>query len=137
MVQDPGEGLAVPTDMVTTKGRHRAGHTCGGMTWRYHLMIGLIFEYKQDLFYGYNVGRNYHLVFSFHGFLLCTNALCKHLLLLQSEMLVTQSCLTLCDPMDCSLPGFSVYGISQARILEWVAISSFRGSSRDLPRFDP
>ena len=36
----------------------------------------------------------------------------------------------LCDPMDCSLPGFSVHRISQARILEWVAISSSRGSSR-------
>ena len=34
-----------------------------------------------------------------------------------------QSCPTLCDPMDCSLPGSSVHGISQARILEWVAIS--------------
>ena len=34
-----------------------------------------------------------------------------------------------CDPMDCSPPGSSVRGISQARILEWVAISSFRGSS--------
>ena len=34
-----------------------------------------------------------------------------------------QSCLTLCDPMDCSLPGFSVHGILQARTLEWVAIS--------------
>ena len=33
-----------------------------------------------------------------------------------------QSCLTLCDPMDCSLPGSSVRGSSQARILEWVAI---------------
>ena len=40
-----------------------------------------------------------------------------------------QSCLTLCDPMGCSLPGSSVIGISQARILEWVAISSLRGSS--------
>ena len=39
-----------------------------------------------------------------------------------------QLCLTLCDPMDCSLPGFSVHGISQARILEWVAISSSRAS---------
>ena len=36
-------------------------------------------------------------------------------------MLVTQSCLTLCDPMDSSLPGSSVHGILQARILEWVA----------------
>ena len=40
-----------------------------------------------------------------------------------------QSCLTLCDPMDCSLPGSSVYGILQTTKLEWVAISY----SRDLP----
>ena len=41
---------------------------------------------------------------------------------------VTQSCLTLWDPMDCSLAGSSVHGIFQARILEQVAISHFRGS---------
>ena len=40
-----------------------------------------------------------------------------------------QSRLTLCNPMDCSLPGSSVHGIFQARILEWVAISSSKGSS--------
>ena len=40
-----------------------------------------------------------------------------------------QSYLTLCDPMDYSLPGSSVHGILQVRILEWVAISSSRGSS--------
>ena len=40
-----------------------------------------------------------------------------------------QSCPALCDPMDCSLPGSSVHGIFQARILEQVAISSSRGSS--------
>ena len=40
-----------------------------------------------------------------------------------------QSCLTLCDPIDCSPPGSSVYEIFQARILEWVAISSPWGSS--------
>ena len=40
---------------------------------------------------------------------------------------VSQSCPTLCNPMDCDPPGFSVYGISQARILEWVAISFSRG----------
>ena len=48
---------------------------------------------------------------------------------LESESEVSQSCLTLCNPMDCSLPGFSVHGILQARILEWVAISFSRGSS--------
>ena len=42
---------------------------------------------------------------------------------------VTQSCLTLCDPMDCSPPGFSVHGILQSRILEWVTIPFSRGSS--------
>ena len=41
--------------------------------------------------------------------------------LAESESEVTQSCLILCDPMDCSLPGSSVYGIFQARVLEWVA----------------
>ena len=38
--------------------------------------------------------------------------------------------LILCDPMDCSLPGYPVHRILQARILEWVAVSSSRGSSR-------
>ena len=39
-------------------------------------------------------------------------------------VLVTQLCLTLCDPMDCSPPGSSVHGILQARILEWVGCHS-------------
>ena len=39
----------------------------------------------------------------------------------KSESEVTQSCLTLGDPMDCSLPGSSIHGIFQARVLEWVA----------------
>ena len=41
---------------------------------------------------------------------------------------VAQSCLTLCSLMNCSLPGSSVHGIFQARILEWVAMFYFRGS---------
>ena len=44
--------------------------------------------------------------------------------------LFAQSCLNLCDPMDCSPPGFSVHGILQARILEWGAMPSSRGSSQ-------
>ena len=44
------------------------------------------------------------------------------------SVLVTQSCPTLCNPMDCDMPGFSVYGGLQARILEWIAISFSRGS---------
>ena len=45
-------------------------------------------------------------------------------------VLVAKLCPTLCDPMDCSPPASSVHGISQARILEWVAISFSRGSSQ-------
>ena len=45
-----------------------------------------------------------------------------------------QSCLTLCDPMVYSLPGSSVHGILQARILEWVAMPSSRGCSRPRDR---
>ena len=41
--------------------------------------------------------------------------------------LVSKFCLTLCNPMDCSPPGSSAYGISQARILEWVAMPSSGG----------
>ena len=51
------------------------------------------------------------------------------------EMSVTQFCLTLCDPMDYSTTGFSVYGILQARILEWVAVPFSKGSSQ--PRDQP
>ena len=43
-------------------------------------------------------------------------------------------CLTLCDTMDCSLPGSGVHGILQARILEWVAMPSSRGSSQSRGR---
>ena len=44
----------------------------------------------------------------------------------KSESKVAQSCPTLCDPMDCSLPGSSVHGIFQARVLEWGAIAFSR-----------
>ena len=46
-----------------------------------------------------------------------------------TEVKLLQLSLTLCDPMDCNLPGSSVYGILQVRVLEWVAVSSSRGSS--------
>ena len=48
----------------------------------------------------------------------------------KKESEVVQSCPTLCDPMDCSLPSSSVHGIFQARILEWVAIFFYRRSSQ-------
>ena len=53
---------------------------------------------------------------------------------LKMKVLVAQSCLTLCAIMDCSPPGSSVHGILQARILEWGAISYFRGSSQHRDR---
>ena len=65
----------------------------------------------------------------------CNHKITRHLLLgrkampdLESE--VAQSYLTLCDPMDCSLPGSTIHGIFQARILEWVAIPFSRRSSQ-------
>ena len=51
---------------------------------------------------------------------------------LESE--VAQSCLTLCNSMNCSLPGSSVHGIFQASVLDWVAIPFSRGSSRPRDR---
>ena len=48
----------------------------------------------------------------------------------ESESEVTESYPTLCYPMDCSLPGSSIHGIFQARVLEWVSISFSRGSSQ-------
>ena len=51
-------------------------------------------------------------------------------------LLISQSCPTLCDPMDCSLPGSSVHGILQARILEWVAIPFSRDSFWQCRIFD-
>ena len=52
----------------------------------------------------------------------------------ESESEVTPLCPTLCDPVDCSLPGSSICGVLQAKILEWVAISFSRGSSRPRDR---
>ena len=63
-------------------------------------------------------------------FLLFSN--CLHLSWHLVCVSVAQLCLTLCESMACSLPDSSVHGVLQARILEWVAISSSRGSS--LPR---
>ena len=52
----------------------------------------------------------------------------------ESESEVAQSCLTLCNPMDCSLPGSSVHGIFQAIVLEWIAIFFPRVSSQPRDR---
>ena len=52
------------------------------------------------------------------------------ILMLDILLILHVSSVTLCDPMYCSLPGFSLHGIIPARILEWVAVSFSRGSSR-------
>ena len=52
----------------------------------------------------------------------------------RSEVKLLSCVTTLCNPMDCSLPGSSIHGIFQARVLEWVAISFSRGSSRPRDR---
>ena len=61
------------------------------------------------------------------------DGICKRLK--QCILLVTQSCLTRCDPMGCGLPGSSAHGTVQARVLEWTAIPFSRGSfpPRDQP----
>ena len=63
-------------------------------------------------------------------FQLCISYLCE---VNWSKVKVAQSCLTLCDLMDCSLPGSSVHGILQARIPKWLAVPFYRGSSQ--PRY--
>ena len=55
---------------------------------------------------------------------------CRVNIALKVKVLVIQLCLTLWDPLDCSPPGSSLYGILQARILEWVATPLSKGSSR-------
>ena len=52
----------------------------------------------------------------------------------KSESEVAQSCLTLSDPMDCSLPGSSVHGIFQAKVLEWDAIA-FSENAANVPQY--
>ena len=49
----------------------------------------------------------------------------------KSETKVAQSCLTLCNPMDCSLPGSSIHGIFQARVLEWGAIAFSKNTQKN------
>ena len=61
---------------------------------------------------------------------MCHVTICAHplLVLVYCCYLFAKLCLTLCEPMGCCLPGSSVYGISQAKVLEWVTMSCSRGS---------
>ena len=67
----------------------------------------------------------YCILYTQYSMCICSMCAFAHLL---------ESCLTLCDPMDCSPPGSSVHGILQAGILQWVAMPSSRGSSHPRDR---
>ena len=76
----------------------------------------------------HSIGRTGASRYTFPLFLLLCVCVCVCVCERERER-VTQSCLTLCNPMDCSPPGSSVHGILQARILEWVALPFSRESS--------
>ena len=79
-------------------------------------------SYSTALFLGRNLTEPTQQVWNFN--------VGHSLTLSKVKVLVAQLCLTLYDPIDCSPPGSSVHAVSQARILEWVAISSSRVSSQ-------
>ena len=82
------------------------------------MLCGFLQKFPSILIIESNI-LNYSLTKAVFNLFLCCAVLC----------VVTQSCPTLCHLMDCSLPGSSVHGILQARILEWVAMPSSRESS--------
>ena len=85
-------------------------------------MIPIFFKYVKDLlWYGLECGPSWWISH------VSLRRMCILLLLIYKSE-VAQLCPTLCHPMDCSPPGSSVHGILQARVLEWVAISSSRGT---------
>ena len=73
---------------------------------------------------------HYYFWNNFEKFFKWKHKLHESVIVMKVKVLVAQSCLMLCDPVDCSPPGSSVHGIMQARILEWAAISFSRGSSQ-------
>ena len=83
-------------------------------------IIPLLFKENKPLF------RNKVIVKKFTP----PSRLCLHIDFGVCVCVSLQLCLTLCNPMDCSLPGSSVHEILQARIVEWVAMPSSRGSSQ-------
>ena len=86
--------------------------TIGSSTWSSKISVSVKDE---------NIAGHMHLIILCSGWLK---------LYIKSESEVSQSCPTLCNPVDCSLPGSSAYWILQARILEWVAVFFSRGSSK-------
>ena len=80
---------------------------------------------------GKPLGKNTQRIFLNMSIILeAHNVSLSHYVTTKLACVHAQSCPTLCNPIDCSLPGSSVHGIFQARMLEWVAISFSRGSSQ-------
>ena len=89
-----------------------------------------IFSIQEIFLFIYQIVGNYfgtRLEFSFPDLLVSSEFQSHTFMACVHVCPVTQSCLTLCYPVDCSLPGSYIHGFSQGRILEWVAIYSCRG----------
>ena len=104
-------------------GRVRMGNTCTPMADSYECMAVLFVGPLTEVI---QYSSAWYSDPSSPGYLPDTKSPCRQWVL----CLVSQSCPTLCIPMDCSLPGSSVHGIFQARILEWVVIPFSRGTSQ-------
>ena len=90
--------------------------------------------YVQDQILVYHHVTSYNVSNSYRTFKMCQFLSRSVPFELESESEIVQSCPTLFDPMDCSQSGSSVHGVVQARVLEWVAISFSKGSSRPRDR---
>ena len=96
--------------------------------WRY-LITDSVFKNSFRFFILHDSVFTGYMFLGIYAFSLgCSN--CQHNIVGDSDSEVAQSCPTLCDPMDYSLPGSSVHGIFQAIVLEWIAIYFSRGSSQ-------
>ena len=115
-----------------------SAHTCTHTHTHTHTQYSCQFLLS-DLFWNYSIfQKSYYIItclFACFSLLFVMYSCKLHqggriLMCMKSESEVSQSCLTLWDPLGCRLPGPSIHGIFQARILEWFAISFSRGLSR-------
>ena len=89
--------------------------------WRFHIQVIISDSITYLSFSGLHLSKQYKWNLNFKSFWKCHISSCYY-------CLVTKLCPSFCDPMDCSSPGSSVHGISQARVAEWIAISFSRGT---------
>ena len=109
-------------------GDNRTNVRCGNTKMKVFIMLSFLLFAKMSLKLSLKFVSLFSHLVNFIFLLLMNMQSCISYIIM-AGCSVAQSCLTLCDPMDCSLPGFSVHGISQARVLKWAALSSSRGSS--------